>query len=184
MPFEVQSKQCSTCIYRKDSVLDLNKLEAEIADPFMKGFFRSYRQCHHSDSACCRGFWNHHKDHFAIGQVAQRMKGVVFVDLIIRNDLTWLEWARLKLVWVLFPCRYGWGACSNRNWRIIRVKHIKLTFVMQDLKKPTTYSREELYCMLLAIRKAEATYTDGWKVPEPDDLNLEGVSFPPGAVWK
>lgn len=31
--FEVQKRQCATCIYRKDSPLDLKKLEAQIADP-------------------------------------------------------------------------------------------------------------------------------------------------------
>ena len=43
---QVASEQCSTCIYRKDSPLDLQKLEAEIADPRMKGFFKGHRICH------------------------------------------------------------------------------------------------------------------------------------------
>ena len=29
--------------------------------------------------ACCRGFWNRHKDQFPLGQVAQRLNAVVFV---------------------------------------------------------------------------------------------------------
>ena len=37
---QVAADQCSTCIYRKDSPLDLQKLEAEIADPRMTGFSR------------------------------------------------------------------------------------------------------------------------------------------------
>jgi hypothetical protein len=83
--FEVQSKACATCIYRKDSPLDLQQLEAQIADPHTEGFFRGHRICHHSDSACCRGFWNKHKDHFQLGQIAQRMGMVKFVNHDIRS---------------------------------------------------------------------------------------------------
>lgn len=79
--FKVQRKPCATCIYRSDSVLDLGKLEAEIADPHMKGFFSGYRICHHSDDACCRGFWSRHKNKFAMGQIAQRLGLVEFVDV-------------------------------------------------------------------------------------------------------
>ena len=76
--FEVQKRACSTCIYRKDSPLDIKELEAQVADKF--GGFRTYRVCHHSDTACCRGFWNRHKDEFQLGQIAQRLKLVVFVS--------------------------------------------------------------------------------------------------------
>ena len=74
----VASDQCSTCIYRKDSPLDLQQLEAEIADQKMAGFFVGYRICHSQNSqngpgVCCRGFWNRHRDRFAAGQVAQRL---------------------------------------------------------------------------------------------------------------
>ena len=31
--FQVQKKQCSTCIYRPDSGFDIERLEDEIADP-------------------------------------------------------------------------------------------------------------------------------------------------------
>ena len=75
--FQVQQKPCLTCIYRKDSPLDLKTLEAQVADRF--GGFKGHRICHHSDSACCRGFWNRHKDKFAAGQIAQRLDLVVFV---------------------------------------------------------------------------------------------------------
>lgn len=76
--FMVQSKPCSTCIYRSDSTLNLRKLEDDIRDPYIG--FSGYRICHHSDTACCRGFWNAHKDEFASGQIAQRLGLVVFVD--------------------------------------------------------------------------------------------------------
>ena len=74
----VASDQCSTCIYRPDSPLDLQKLEAEIADPNMEGFFKGHRICHGFEGAddanvCCRGFWDHHKDHFTAGQISQRL---------------------------------------------------------------------------------------------------------------
>lgn len=77
--FKVQRKRCSTCIYRKDSLLDLTKLEADIADGF--GGFTGWRICHHSDDVCCRGFWDHHRDNFQMGQVAQRLGWVEFVDV-------------------------------------------------------------------------------------------------------
>ena len=69
--FLVQTKPCSTCIYRKDSPLDIKKLEAAVADPY--GGFAGHRICHHSDSACCSGFWKRHKDDFQMGQIAQRL---------------------------------------------------------------------------------------------------------------
>lgn len=75
--FEVQDRQCATCIYRKDSPLDLAKLESAVADDF--GRFTKFRICHHSKTACCRGFWDRHKDKFALGQIAQRLGLVKFV---------------------------------------------------------------------------------------------------------
>ena len=78
MTFKVQANACSTCIYRKDSPLDLKKLEEEVRDPYIG--FKGHRICHHSDDICCRGFWNRHKDEFQMGQVAQRLGMVEFVD--------------------------------------------------------------------------------------------------------
>lgn len=80
MGFRVQKRACSSCIYRKDSTLDLAKLEADVADRF--GGFRGHRVCHHSKDACCRGFWNRHKDKFAMGQIAQRLGMVEFVNAV------------------------------------------------------------------------------------------------------
>lgn len=80
--FRVQRRQCSTCIYRKDSPLDINQLEADIVDPY--GGFTGHRICHHSpdsDPVCCAGFWARHKDEFAMGQVSQRMNFVEFVEV-------------------------------------------------------------------------------------------------------
>lgn len=71
---------CATCIYRPDSSLNIKKLEADVADPHMKGFFKGYRVCHHSKDLCCRGFWEKHKDHFTLGQLAQRLNLVEYVD--------------------------------------------------------------------------------------------------------
>lgn len=79
--FQVQRKQCRTCIYRKESPLDLQRLEAAIADPQMPGFFMGYRVCHHSTDVCCRGFWSQHKDDFAVGQIVQRLALVEYVDV-------------------------------------------------------------------------------------------------------
>jgi hypothetical protein len=58
--------------------LDLKQLEAQVADKY--GGFKGHRICHHSDDACCRGFWNKHKDSFALGQIAQRLSVVEFVN--------------------------------------------------------------------------------------------------------
>lgn len=77
----VQRRMCATCIYRPGSTLSLQKLEADVADPRMPGFFRGHRVCHHSTDVCCRGFWNRHKDHFTAGQLAQRLGLVQFVDV-------------------------------------------------------------------------------------------------------
>jgi len=78
---KVQKRACSTCIYRKDSTLDIKELEREIADPRMPGFFRGHRICHHSKDVACRGFWNRHKNHFTLGQLAQRFRAVFFVSV-------------------------------------------------------------------------------------------------------
>lgn len=76
----VQRRQCTTCIYRKDSPLDLAKLEADIADPRMKGHFKGSRICHHSNDAVCAGFWARHKDNYDAGQLAQRLSLVRLVQ--------------------------------------------------------------------------------------------------------
>lgn len=81
---EVQAQRCATCIYRTDSALDLALLEDALRDPRMAGYFLGYRACHHAPDrrgVCCRGFWDRHKDHFTLGQLAQRLKFVVFVTV-------------------------------------------------------------------------------------------------------
>lgn len=88
MKFEVQQRLCATCIYRPDSSLDIQQLEAAVADPRMEGHFRAYRECHHAkrgSGVCCRGFWEAHKDHFDAGQLAQRLDLVEFVDVDVFN---------------------------------------------------------------------------------------------------
>lgn len=77
--FKVQRQRCSTCIYRKDSSLNLAALEQQVRDPHMG--FSGYRACHHARAGdvCCRGFWDNHRDEFALGQIAQRLNVVEFV---------------------------------------------------------------------------------------------------------
>jgi hypothetical protein len=80
--FYVQKKMCSSCIYKPDSPLDIQELENQIKDQWV--FFKGHRQCHHSDEiqpACCRGFWNKHKDEFQGGQLAQRLDAVIEVEV-------------------------------------------------------------------------------------------------------
>ena len=75
--YKVRETACSTCIYRDDTPLNLAQLEKEVEDEHMG--FETYRACHHhDDGTCCRGFWNRHKDEFAVGQVAQRLNAVEF----------------------------------------------------------------------------------------------------------
>jgi len=78
--FEVQEKQCETCIYRPECGIDIKKLEARVADKDAPGFFSSYRICHHSNTACCAGFWVRHNNSFSLGQIAQRLNAVEFVS--------------------------------------------------------------------------------------------------------
>lgn len=81
MGFRVQARACSTCIYRKDSPLDLKALEDAVRDPHMG--FKGHRTCHHSKDVCCRGFWQRHKNEFPAGQIAQRLGMVEFVEVDI-----------------------------------------------------------------------------------------------------
>lgn len=86
--FKVQKRQCSTCIYRDDSPLDIAELERQIADDY--GGFTGHRQCHHSDDsepACCAGFWARHKDKFQLGQIAQRLGFVRFVEIDVLEEI-------------------------------------------------------------------------------------------------
>lgn len=78
--FRVMGQVCRTCIYRADSVLNLKKLEDDVRDKHIG--FDGFRICHHShsDQACCRGFWNAHKDECQVGQIAQRLDIVEFID--------------------------------------------------------------------------------------------------------
>jgi len=78
--FKVQEKQCETCIYKKNSPLNIKKLERDIAG-WNEKEFSGHRICHHSDDVCCRGFWNKHKDHFNLGRIVQRLGAVVFVNV-------------------------------------------------------------------------------------------------------
>lgn len=76
--FKVQARMCATCIYRPNSSLDLQQLEEAVRDPHIG--FKGHRICHHSNNACCRGFWEAHKNEFPAGQIAQRLNCVQFVD--------------------------------------------------------------------------------------------------------
>jgi hypothetical protein len=78
----VQRKACATCIFTSpvwrpgqlDALLD------EVRDPHLPGHFRGHRVCHHSQDAVCAGFWARYRDNFDLGQLAQRLNVVEFVD--------------------------------------------------------------------------------------------------------
>jgi hypothetical protein len=90
MAFQVQRKQCATCIFKKEhwKPEHLAALLDEIRDPRMRGFFTGYRECHHSDTACCAAFWAKYKDKFQLGQVAQRLGLVEIVDHDCKGEAT------------------------------------------------------------------------------------------------
>ena len=76
----VQQRMCATCIYRSGSPLDLKQLEAAVADRF--GGFKRFRACHHATRrVVCRGFWDKYKNEFQMGQIAQRLNIVQFVNV-------------------------------------------------------------------------------------------------------
>jgi hypothetical protein len=76
----VQRVRCATCIFNKASPLDLRTLLDAVRDPRMAGHFKGHRVCHHSKNAVCAGFWEAYRDHFDLGQVAQRLGMVNLVD--------------------------------------------------------------------------------------------------------
>jgi hypothetical protein len=83
--FEVMRRRCATCIYRKDwRGTPIEALEEQVREKHRGATgFEGYRVCHHQKrrgKACCKIFWDHHKDDFAAGQVAQRLKLVVYVE--------------------------------------------------------------------------------------------------------
>lgn len=81
--FRVQRTMCATCIYGKTSAsrASIAQLEAEVADPEFPGYFVGYRVCHHSDDVCCAGFWQRWRDGFTLGQIAQRLGWVRYVEV-------------------------------------------------------------------------------------------------------
>ena len=76
--FKVRKEACNTCIYREDSPFDIETLENEVRDRYIG--FKSFRICHEGEAACCRGFWNRHKNESQLGQIAQRLNFVEYVD--------------------------------------------------------------------------------------------------------
>ena len=59
--------------------MDIGILEGQVRDKHMG--FKGHRICHNSKDVCCRGFWDRHKDEFPLGQIAQRLGIVEFVEV-------------------------------------------------------------------------------------------------------
>ena len=78
--FLVRSTQCPTCIYHPLSPNRPKDLEDKLRDD--RGYLQGYRVCHteRQTNICCRGFWNRNKDHFPLGQIAQRLDLVIEVE--------------------------------------------------------------------------------------------------------
>ncbi len=93
MGLRVQKEMCATCVYRPGSPLVAKELEAAVADGY--GGFKGSRICHSSRTAVCNGFWNRHKDKFPMGQIAQRLNMVEFVQ----DDVPTRISKSVKLAW-------------------------------------------------------------------------------------
>jgi hypothetical protein len=83
--FQVMRRQCKTCIYRKSWCgTPVKQLEDQVREKHRGATgFKGHRICHsqkRGGEACCRGFWNRHKDRFSAGQIAQRLNWVEFVE--------------------------------------------------------------------------------------------------------
>jgi hypothetical protein len=83
--FAVMAQQCSTCIYRKSWVgTPIEVLEDQVRETHRGATgFKGHRICHsqkRGGKACCRGFWNKHRNEFVAGQIAQRLDLVVYVE--------------------------------------------------------------------------------------------------------
>ena len=78
MTFKVRKTACPTCIYSKDSPLDLDKLESDVQDRY--GAYMGWRVCHYHEDVCCRGFWNRHQDEFTLGRMAKTLGCVEYTD--------------------------------------------------------------------------------------------------------
>lgn len=81
----VMRRQCATCIYRPSwQGTPIAVLEDQVREKHRGATgFKGSRICHTHPKgvkATCRGFWNRHKDEFAVGQVAQRLGLVQFVE--------------------------------------------------------------------------------------------------------
>lgn len=85
--FKVRRRPCSTCIYGRNTPVrqSVEALEKEVTDRY--GSIEGYRVCHHTDDACCKGFWDRHKKDFALGRLALGYGLVEYVDDDILDDL-------------------------------------------------------------------------------------------------
>ena len=63
--------------------------------------------------------------------------------------------------------RKGGGLCSNRSWFTLPThrRNVEITVIFRDTSKEDTYSREEVYRMLKAVREEEIR--TGWICPDP-----------------
>ena len=138
--FDVHARMCQTCIYRKNSVLDLARLEAAIADPHLPGFFAGFRVCHHTSApneACCARFWARHKSSFTLGQLAQAHGTPLWV-----YDAATMR-ARVERLRRFDTIRFAQKACSNTHvLRLLRghpATYIAQTLAaIPDVKTRTT----------------------------------------------
>src|SRR5262245_51146463 len=123
---KVQRKQCRTCIYHPGQTASrrsIEELENEVRDPYIG--FKGHRVCHHSDGACCRGFWDRHKDEFPAGQIAQRLGLVQFVDEDVLSQKEGKTLAAPRGHWPRGKPRHNipareWAALRQRLARVLR----------------------------------------------------------------
>jgi hypothetical protein len=79
----VQKEKCDQCLFTKNRIVTAKRMKAIIKDCQVKDTFFI---CHKgtqigSDDLCCRGFWDHYKNQFNLGRIAQRLKVVRFIEV-------------------------------------------------------------------------------------------------------
>ena len=77
LSFNVRKRPCRTCGYRKNSGLDVEKMEST----FKKegNDFVEWLKCHTEldqgkGGICCRGFWNKNKHNFPLGKIVMELR--------------------------------------------------------------------------------------------------------------
>jgi hypothetical protein len=72
-----QNARIAGPVLSKGGALDLKQLGDQVR--YRRLTFKAFRACQHGNDACYLGLWDHHRDNFAAGHIAQRPHLVEFV---------------------------------------------------------------------------------------------------------